>query len=309
MKISVVIATKNRKDELRRAISSVIRQTEPAEIVVLDDGSTDGTSDMVRSRFPHVRLERTESSLGCVVQRNRGALLCSGDVIFSIDDDAEFSSSRVIEQTVAGFCHPRIAAIAIPYAEPWNSNKSFQNAPNVDAIWVSNTFRGTSYAVRRQVFVGLGGFRQQIVHQGEEMDLCIRLLNLGFIVRLGTGDGILHYEVPQRERRRMDFYGRRNDILFAWQNVPMPYFPVHLLATTFNGCIYALRSKRPYSMLAGILSGYFGMCLNPHWRQPVSRRSYRLQRALKKRGPKTMDDIEPLLPPLSLLGPKSEWTL
>jgi glycosyltransferase involved in cell wall biosynthesis len=308
MKVSVVIATKNRKEELHRAISSVVRQTEPTEIVVLDDGSTDGTSDMVRSKFPHIRLDRTASSLGYVVQRNRGAVLCSGDVIFSIDDDAEFTSSRIIEQTVAGFCHPRVAAIAIPYVEPWNSGKRSQNAPNGNAIWVTDAFRGTSYAVRRQVFLGLGGFRDQIVHQGEEMDFCIRLLNLGFIVRLGIGDSILHYEVPQRDRRRMDFYGRRNDILFAWQNVPMPYFPVHLLATTFNGFIYALRSRRPSSMMAGILSGYFDMCLNRHWRQPVSRSSYRLQRALKKRGPKTMDDIETLLPPLSSLGPKSVWT-
>jgi glycosyltransferase involved in cell wall biosynthesis len=302
MKVSVVIATKNRKDELHRAISSVVRQTELAEIVVLDDGSTDGTSDMVRSQFPHVRLDRTESSLGYIVQRNRGALLCSGDVIFSIDDDAEFSSSRVIEQTVAGFCHPRIAAIAIPYVEPWNSANRLQNAPDVNAIWVSDSFRGTSYAVRRRVFLGLGGFRDQIVHQGEEMDFCIRLLNLGFIVRLGTGDSILHYEVPQRDLRRMDFYGRRNDVLFAWQNVPMPYFPVHLLGATFNGFKCALRAKRPYSMIAGTLSGYFDMCLNRPGRQPVSRSSYRLQRALKKRGPKTLDDIEPLLPPLSLSG-------
>src|SRR5215831_9526139 len=158
MKVSVVIATKNRKDELYRAISSVVRQTELAEIVVLDDGSSDGTSDMVRSKFPHVRLDRTESSLGCVVQRNRGAILCSGDVIVSIDDDAEFSSSRIIEQTVAGFCHPRVAAIAIPYVEPRNSGNRFQNAPNVDAIWITDVFRGTSYAVRRQVFIGLGGF-------------------------------------------------------------------------------------------------------------------------------------------------------
>jgi glycosyltransferase involved in cell wall biosynthesis len=305
MKISVVIATKNRKDELHRAISSVVRQTEPAEIVVLDDGSTDGTSDMVRSKFPNVRLDRTEGSLGYVVQRNRGAVLCSGDVIFSIDDDAEFSSTRIIEQTVAGFCHPRIAAIAIPYVEPCNSGNRFQNAPNVDAIWVTDAFRGTSYAVRRQIFIGLGGFRDQIVHQGEEMDFCVRLLNLGFVVRLGIGDAILHHEAPHRDRRRMDFFGRRNDILFAWQNVPMPYFPAHLLATTFNGFKCAIRSRRPSSMVAGILSGYFDVCLNWDWRQPVSRNSYRLHRALKKRGPKTMDNVESLLPPLTLFGSKS----
>ena len=49
MKASVVIATRNRKNELRRAIASVVRQTDPVEVIVIDDGSTDGTSEMVMS--------------------------------------------------------------------------------------------------------------------------------------------------------------------------------------------------------------------------------------------------------------------
>src|SRR6185369_17133333 len=100
MNASVIITTKDRKDDLRRAISSAIRQTRPVEIIVLDDGSNDGTADMVMSEFPNVRLEKTSKTLGLVAQRNRGALLCSGDIIFSLDDDAEFSTSHIVEQTL-----------------------------------------------------------------------------------------------------------------------------------------------------------------------------------------------------------------
>src|SRR5262249_35152284 len=121
MRCSVIIATKDRKDDLHRAITSAIRQTEPVEIFVLDDGSTDGTSDMVRSEFPKVRLEQTSKSLGYVSQRNRAALLCSAEFIFSIDDDAEFSTAHVVKQTLDSFSHPRVAAIAVPYIEPHRS--------------------------------------------------------------------------------------------------------------------------------------------------------------------------------------------
>ena len=296
MKASVVIVTKDRKDHLRRAIISALEQTEPVEILVLDDGSTDGTSDMVKLEFHQVRLDRTATSLGLVAQRNRGAELCSGHVIFSLDDDAEFSTSRVIEQVLAGFSHPRVAAIAIPYVEPQKSGQKLQHAPTADAIWVTDSFRGTAHALRRDVFVNLGGYREEIIHQGEEMDFCIRLLNDGFVVRLGFGDTIVHHESQKRDWRRIDFYGRRNDILFAWRNVPMPYLPVHLVATTLKGLTWAIRTRRPAAMIAGVASGYSHMFSNWHWRRPVSKDAYRLHRLLKKRGPKNLSEIEFLLP-------------
>jgi glycosyltransferase involved in cell wall biosynthesis len=300
MRASVVIATKDRKNHLRRAITSAIRQTESVEILVLDDGSTDGTADMVRSEFPQVRLDRTPISLGLVAQRNRGALLCSGEIVFSIDDDAEFSTPHVVEQTLAGFCHPRVAAIAIPYIEPHKAGQEFQKAPAPGAIWVAESFRGTSYALKREVFLKLGGYREQIIHQGEEIDFCIRLLNRGFVVRLGFGDVIIHHEVPKRDWKRMDFHGRRNDILFAWHNVPMPYLPVHLFATTGHGIACAIRAKRASDMLRGVLSAYSEILSNWRCHEPVSRRTYRLHRLLRKRGAKMLTDIEPSLPDLPL---------
>jgi GT2 family glycosyltransferase len=295
MRASVVIATKNRKDELHRAVISAIRQREPVEIIVLDDGSTDGTSEMVGSEFPAVRLYRSAFSLGQSAQRNRGARLASGNIVLSIDDDAEFSTPYVVEQTLIGFCHPRVAAVAIPYVEPRKSAHQFQKAVDDVTTWVSDSFRGTAYAIRRDVFLGIGGYREQILGQNEEPDFCIRLLDSGFVIALGFGDNVLHYESPKRDWRRQDFHGRRNDVLFAWRNVPMPYFPVHLLATSVKGLEHAAR-QRSISDVRGLLSGYAGIVDEGCSRSPVSRHTYRLHRMLKKRGPKRLSEIEPLLP-------------
>jgi glycosyltransferase involved in cell wall biosynthesis len=291
MKSSLVITTKNRRDDLRRAIVSAIQQTHPLEIIVLDDGSSDGTAEMVTREFPGVRLVRSATSIGLVAQRNRGAVLSSGDIIFSIDDDAEFSTRHVVAQTIREFCDPRIGAVAIPYVEPKKSGQCFQRAPDTEAIWITETFRGTAYALKRDIFTQVGGFRDDIVHQGEEIDFCIRLLEKGWFVRLGTGDHIIHHEASTRDLRRMDFYGRRNDILFAWRNVPMPHLLTHLIGTTLNGLATVFTSGGSAQSLLGIGSAYRDIVLNRYRCRPISKRIYRLHRTLRKDGPRPLNIV------------------
>jgi glycosyltransferase involved in cell wall biosynthesis len=300
MKVSVVITTRNRKASLRRAIESVMTQTTPVELIVVDDGSTDGTAEMVASHFSQVRLEQASESLGCITQRNRAAHMSSADVIISIDDDATFSSPYVVEQTIAAFGHPRVAAVAIPYTEPRKDKRIFQSAPD-GQIWVTDVFRGTAYAVLREVFIDLGGYREQLVHQGEESDFCIRLLNHGFVVRVGSGDYVVHDEAPNRDWTRVDFHGRRNDILFVWNNVPAPFLLPHLIGTTLRGARLSAVSGN-LAMARGILTGYFEFARLWKARRPVSLAAYRLHRDLKKRGPRILSDIEGFLPPRHPLG-------
>jgi glycosyltransferase involved in cell wall biosynthesis len=270
------------------------------EVLVIDDGSGDSTSEMVRSEFPDVRLERSEDSCGYIFQRNRAASLVNGKVIFSIDDDAEFSSPNVIERTLQDFSDPRIGAVAIPYLESRNQDELYQSTPNAFDIWVTDRFVGTAHAVRRDVFLRLGGYREHFRHQGEEGDYCIRMLAAGYVTRLGRADAVCHYESPKRSSERMDFYGRRNDILFAWQNVPMPYLPLHLGATVLHGCAYAVRSAHhPRKMFAGMLSGFAECIRGDVKRRPVDSRIYHLSRELKKRGPLPLRSVIDRLPAIS----------
>jgi len=298
MNASIVITTRNRREELRAALRSALCQTSQPEVIVIDDGSTDETSDMVRAEFPEATLHRFDQSRGLIVRRNNGARLARGEVIFSIDDDAAFSTPQVVEQTLAEFECPRIGAVAIPYIEPQKGNRVLQRAPSPDGLWATDTFIGTAHALRRDLFLKLRGYREHFIHQGEEPDYCIRMLSAGYLVRLGRADVIHHYESPGRDLRRMDFFGRRNDLLFAWHNVPLPYFPLHLCGTTVNGVVSAARAGRFARMFKGIISGYGECVRHRHERRPVPCDIYRLSRKLKKAGPLPFRELEPLLPPI-----------
>jgi hypothetical protein len=94
----------------------------------------------------------------------------------------------------------------------------------------------------------------------------------------------------------MDFYGRRNDVLFAWHNVPMPALLFHLIATTKNGIAFGFRVGRPWRMICGLLKGYLDCAKFLHRRKPVDAATYKLSRMLKKNGPFRIQDVENYLP-------------
>ena len=295
---TIVISTHNRKEILRRSILSALNQSVSVEVIVADDRSTDGTADMVRTEFPQVRFYQFGRRLGPSFLRNRAIQLASAELVFPIDDDSIFSSSHVVEQTIKEFGNPRVAAVAIPFVNPRLDWTQRQLAPDRQRLWITHAFVGAAHAVRRSVFLKMDGYREHFFYMGEEGDLCVRFLAAGFVVRLGIADPIFHMESIQRDVPLADFYGRRNDVLFTWHNVPMPWFPIHLIGTTINGLRCAFRFRRLPSMLKGIIAGYSEFLFGQQARQPLSPNLYRLQRRLKKRGPQPLETIESELPPL-----------
>ena len=253
---------------------------------------------MVRAEFPSATLIRHEVSHGYIGRRNEGAAAARAPIVFSIDDDAEFTSPATIAQTLREFDHDRIGAVAIPYIEPRKGNRLLQQAPDANGHWVSDTFIGTSHALRRDVFLRLGGYRPELVHQGEERDYCLRMLSAGFVVRLGRADAIHHYESPKRDFSRMDYYSRRNDILFAWHLAPASSLPLHLAGTTINAVRSSWQAGRAWHMARGTLDGYRAAFRAASVRAPVSPAVYRLHRRLKTRGPAPLAAIERELPPM-----------
>jgi GT2 family glycosyltransferase len=290
---TLVVTTKNRVEELRRALTSAIAQTGVTlEIVVIDDGSSDGTSTMVKTEFPTVRLEHRKNSLGLIVRRNEGARLAAGKILFSIDDDAEFISPDTVARILDQFDHDRIGAVAIPFVNVRQSPKIYQQAGIGGAkIQVTERFIGTAHALRRDLFLRLGGYREHFIHQGEEGDYCLRLLAAGYVVRLGCCQPISHYESIRRDTRRMDYYGRRNDILYAWHNVPMPYLVLHIAGTCLNGLKASAKAKHPTHMLKGMFAGLVNCLRHLDGHKPVSKTVYLLSRKLKKKSLSISDII------------------
>jgi glycosyltransferase involved in cell wall biosynthesis len=281
---TIVITTKNRKDDLARAARSALAQDAAVEVMVIDDGSTDGTSEMLQREFPQVTLFRSDESRGYIVHRNRAAALARGEILFSIDDDAEFSTSKVVSQTLSEFDHPRVGAVAIPF-EDMNTQRIVRGpAPDREQIYITDAFVGTAYAIRKDLFIRLNTFREVLFHQEEERELCLRMLDAGYVTRVGRADVIHHYESPIRNWSRMTIYTARNRILYIWHNVPFPYLLAHLATTTVNLVRYGARTKHLGWALRGIAMGYGAICKELFHRAPVKRRTFELSRRILKSG-------------------------
>jgi glycosyltransferase involved in cell wall biosynthesis len=96
--VSVIIPTFDRAPVLPRALDSVLAQTVPAtEIIVVDDGSTDGTAELIRARYPQVQLLEQENQ-GVSAARNRGIEQATGDWIALLDSDDRWLPTKLEAQ-------------------------------------------------------------------------------------------------------------------------------------------------------------------------------------------------------------------
>jgi len=302
---TVVVTTKDRREELARLLPTVLAQTADCEVLVVDDGSTDGTSDLVRERFPEVRLERSERSLGLIVQRTRAAGLARGPVVVSLDDDAVLPSPHTIEQTLADFDHPRIGAVAIPFDDVRRTGEvPLQRPPDTVGRWLLDTYIGTAHAVRRDVFLRVGGYCASLEHQVEEIDFCLRMLAEGYVVRIGRADPLRHLESPKRNFARLLTLTARNELLHGWHNVPMPYLPVRWAKVSVTCALLAARWREPGALARGVWLGLRDSYRLRADRHPVPRSVYRVNHDLRKRGPLRLEQVEGRLPaPAPLAAP------
>ena len=110
--ISVVIPTYNRRKTIGRSIDSVLNQTLfPSEIIVVDDGSTDGTCDYIQSNFPSIRLLQ-QPNKGVSSARNMGIRSSNSDWVALLDSDDEWFPQKLEKQVMTlsqspdiKFCH------------------------------------------------------------------------------------------------------------------------------------------------------------------------------------------------------------
>ncbi len=101
MHVSVIIPTYNRKALLHRAVNSVLNQTYAAsEIIIVDDGSTDGTTESIQKLYPQIILINT-GNLGVSHARNCGIRAASSEWLAFLDSDDEWINIKLERQAAA----------------------------------------------------------------------------------------------------------------------------------------------------------------------------------------------------------------
>ena len=194
--ISAIICTHNREQYLGAAIDSLLAQSmgqygaNSYEIVVVDNASTDGTADIVKSRIGEIPDRPTvqyiyESTLGLSAARNTGATAAKGEILAYLDDDAEASEHwlasllPVFEQNdkvaIAG---GKVTLIWPPNAQPptWLSDDLASGLGAYDLgeqlVYIqqpSLTPRGLNYALRKSFLQEVGGFDLKLGRVGKNL--------------------------------------------------------------------------------------------------------------------------------------------
>lgn len=291
--VTVLITTKDRKDELKNALDSALMLIGDVEILVVDDGSTDGTFEFVTESYPSVRIIRYEENLGLIEQRNNGIRLAKAPYVITIDDDAVFTSADTALKVVAAFeADSQAGALAMPYIDVlYDDQLVLQVAPD-GGDYVMSAYRGTAHADRRDLFLSLSGYRGFYYRQNEEGDYCTRMLGRGYYVKVVDSAVIRHMESPRRVKSLNMFYEMRNNILYAWYNVPLVFLLLHVFGTIYVTLKKHVRLGCALSSIKGIWAGFAcAMTSQYKERSPVASNVYLAYRFLRKRGVVLLDQF------------------
>lgn len=165
--VSVVIPTYNRRERLASALASVLRQTRPVdEIVVVDDGSTDGTQEMLdafarqHADIPVVVVR--QENRGPSAARNAGMKAARGDLIAFLDDDDVWLPQKTERQLAVFAADPRLDLLGCA-----SNIIKLYGGPRVARIreWAMlfrNWFATPTVMVRREVALACGGFPEDL---------------------------------------------------------------------------------------------------------------------------------------------------
>ena len=180
--ISVIIPTYNRCDLLKRAINSVIKQTiTPKEIIIVDNGSTDQTYQMVSSLFPEINYF-IEKKRGVSAARNKGILESKSKWIAFLDSDDTWKPTKLEKQMEYSVFNQDKYRI-IHTDETWYRNKKFLNQLKKHKKSGGNIFKNSlqlccispsSVVLKKQIFDDYGLFDENL-EVCEDYDMWIRI--------------------------------------------------------------------------------------------------------------------------------------
>jgi glycosyltransferase involved in cell wall biosynthesis len=187
--VSAVIPVHNGQDFVAEAIGSVLAQTHPAlECIVIDDGSTDGTAEVVHVFDDPVTYVYQEQA-GVSSARNRGAQLARGELVAFLDHDDVWLPEKLERQVIAIDAQDATLALCamnvVDRAKTVLGTKRLR--PRTELLTGMLTFDGTETVsssstglVRRNAFLALGGFDPHL-SQSADWDLLFRVLLEGSI--------------------------------------------------------------------------------------------------------------------------------
>jgi GT2 family glycosyltransferase len=228
-RISIVIVTRNRCDSLRCTLKRLTALPERPAIIVVDNGSSDGTLAMMRARFPEVQVITLNENHGAA-GRNIGVRAAVSPYVAFSDDDSWWTPGALTRAVELFEQFPRMAVLMArvlvgadnridPVCERMAESPLQPRGPLPGPALLG--FVACGAMVRRDAFLAVGGFDRHFGIGGEETLLSIDLEEAGY--GLAYVDEIIahHHPSPSRDPERRRIVEVRNWLWCLWLRRPL----------------------------------------------------------------------------------------
>lgn len=239
--VSVIINTLNRGDMLRKILTSLqwLKYEGEFEVIVVNGPSTDNTASVLDEWGSRVRVGQCDVA-NLSVSRNIGIAMAWGDYVVFIDDDA-YPEPEWLEQMTAPFDSPYVGAVGgivfnhtgFDYQFVYQTSNRLLNTRhmlknNAEHLCFPFSFEfpypaGGNAAYRRSALIEVGGFDEEIEYWGDEVDVAVRLIDAGYIIRNIFGGFVHHKSGPSNIRNHQRIIRNwypiiKNKIYFSLKN-------------------------------------------------------------------------------------------
>lgn len=296
-KLSVVVLTHNRRDEIMGTVASLLRLPERPEIVVVDNGSTDGSSQLLANTYPGLRVIRSDVNLGAAA-RNLGVAYVRTPYVAFSDDDTDWQAGSLARAVELLDRHPRIGVL--------NARVVVGERRVLDptcALMASSPlghaahplprlvgFMAGACVFRTALFESLGGYEPRLFIGGEEALLSLDVLQTGHDIAYAEELEVHHRPSLKRDsglRRRMI---ARNEALVAWLRLPR----THACASTLRAAVNACGGKHVIRDLRDL---YRGITWAIGVRRPVTSRVLQMRAQVREWERSMAPSSEPAIDP------------
>ncbi len=210
MTADVVVVTWRGRDVLRSCLEQLAAQEEPHRTIVVDNGSRDGTAELVRERFPQTTFVELAENRGFGAAVNAGVAAGDGAAIVLVNNDVDVDPGFLaalleplradpsVGMVAAMTLMPgreRIDAFGIELDAGLSAYNRLRHAPLAEGVAAAGVLAGPSGgadAYRRSAFEQAGGFDETLIAYGEDVDLALRLRAAGWRAAQAPGARGVH---------------------------------------------------------------------------------------------------------------------
>ncbi len=231
--ISLVLLSWNRQAEMMKTLSDLSQQTYPNfEVIVIDQGSTDGTPEEIERLFPSVKVIRLARNLGVPGGRNVGAARAQGDILVFLDNDASLGKNGLAMTLEKFRNNPRLGILGFKILDARTNELDLRSWPyqknriiNADSEFLTYTYCGAGHAIRREVFEKVGYYWDELHFTWEEMQLSVQAIDAGYDILYDPRIVVYHRLSPEKRTtyKSSECLRLRNSLWVLWKYTPRHY--------------------------------------------------------------------------------------